>query len=346
MTVPVVVVSGGRWKNWTRVSVAYGAKQSVRAFGLSVTDNNGQPFAAAWNFMPGTAVQIMEQSDLLLTGFIDRMSPSFDQKGHKVEINGRSRSGDHVDSSIEHNTNEFKNKTPLEIGNEIDKQGVGFKSSEQLDKIDLFRTNPFESVFSGMERLTRSEQLLMIGNADGSVQLAKGGKISVNAPLVEGLNIIAASAVFDDGDRHSGYKVKGQKALGINRKAIQISEEAKDGGVTRNRPKHIPHERRTTSATAKKRAAHHRDRQMGESTSAKIRVQGWRDQNGLLYVENTLIFVFSPILKLNMQMLIESIDLTMDESGSFAEISVVHPKALGSDAGTGSNATSEWAPGF
>jgi prophage tail gpP-like protein len=188
---------------------------------------------------------------------------------------------------------------------------------------------------------------------DGSIKLTKGGQGGQNAPLVEGQNIIGGSATFDDSDQHSEYKVKGQRVYGTDKKALQIVATSKDSSVKRHLPKHIHQETDIDDETAQNRANHHKNRQQGESVTASIRTQSWFDDNGQLWIANGLVFVYSPMLKLNQQMLIKSVSLTQDakdDGGSFATLSLVLPQAFdgegtgmgGGGANTGSSSQAPW----
>ena len=342
-----LTVGGKRYRSWTRAAVTYGIKATSRAFAVTVTDDSSgsSPWADQWNFMPGTAVTVESNGDLLVTGFIDRMTPSYDHNNHHVEISGKSKSADSVKAHAEHPTHEFKDKTALDIAKELDKQGVGFKLGPGviLNKIPLFRLNPGESVHTALDRIVAKEQLLLFGQADGSVHIAKGGTTRTHPSLVEGQNILGASATFDDSNKKSSYKVKGQQTFGGTKGSLQITGESKDSTVKRNIPKiiHSPTDIKSKDE-AKKLAKHHRDRQQGESISASVKVQGFHDSNGSLWVPNTLIHVYSPMLKLDMDLLLESVSLTQDLQGSFTQLSLVHPKAHGSSASTGSKSKSQW----
>lgn len=342
-----IVIDSGVWRGWKRVTVSYGAKKAVRNFALTVTDDiesgmfgqNG----GMWDFMPQTPIKIRESGELLLDGHVDSMVPSYDANNHHVEIAGRSKSADFVDSSHEHEKGEWKNKDILEIAKDLNKSDIDISSAvDNLKKLEKFRTNPHETCFQAIERIARAQQLLLIGKANGGIEIAEGGKRRTNGPLIEGENIVGASAHFDDSNVHSDYKVKGQQVFGSDKKSLRIVGEAKNERVKRKRPKTLPHETATDKDSAKKRAEHHRDRQEGESKSASVKVQGWRDQGNKLYVPNTLIYVYSPRLRLDMDMLIENVSCSVDSGGSFTTLALVHPKALGSKASTGSKTSSVW----
>jgi prophage tail gpP-like protein len=340
---------GGMNYKFTRAACSYAANQAARAFAFTVTDAT-DPFGQQWNFMPGTPVTVTANGELIVTGYINKMTPSFDANNHTIEVSGTSKGSDSVKSAAEHDKGEFRKKTPLQIAQELDKQGVGFSSDVEQKPVDYFRLNPMEKVFDAVERLTRRFPMLLQGMPDGSIKMTKGGTGGNNAPLIEGVNILGGSATFDDTDQHSEYKVKGQRVYGVDKKSLQIVATEKDSSVKRHVPKHIHQETDIDEDTAKKRAKHHKNRQQGESVTASIKTQSWFDGGGQLWKANALVYVKSRILKLDQQMLIKSVSLTQDSpGGSHAQLSLVLPQAFDGDGegmgsgGAGSGAQSPWS---
>lgn len=339
---------GGMDYSFERAACSYSANQAARAFAFTVTDATDGG-GMAWGFMPGEAVTVMANGQLILTGYINKMTPSFDKHSHTIEVSGTSKGADSVKSAAEHDKGEWRNKTPLQIAQELDKQGVGFSSDVDQPTIEYARLNPNETVFAALERITRRYPMLFQGMPDGSIKMTKGGSGGSNSPLIEGVNIIGGSASFDDGDQHSEYKVKGQRVYGVDKKSLQIVATSKDSSVKRHLPKHIHQESDIDQDSAQKRADHHKNRQQGESVTATIRTQSWFDSGGQLWNANGLVYVQSPILKLSQQMLIKSVQLTQDNGGSFAQLSLVLPQAFGGEGtgmgggGTGSGTQSPWS---
>ena len=346
-TTVTLIAGGARYSAFTRAAVSYSANQAVRAFAFTVTDAT-DAMDEQWNFMPGTPVTVLANGQLLVTGYINRRVPSFDANNHTVEISGTSKGRDSVKSAAEHDKGEWRNKTPLQIAQELDKQGVGFTSDIQQKPFEYARLHPNETVFEAVERMTRRQPMLLQGMPDGSIKMTKGGSAGSNSPLMEGINILAGSAAFDDGDQHSEYKVKGQRVYGTDKKSLQIVATEKDPSVKRHLPKHIHQESDIDEQTAKDRARHHKNRQQGESVTAQIKSQSWFDLGGQLWKANGLVYVQSRVLKLSQQMLIKSVSLTQDESGSFATLSLVLPQAFDGEGtgmgggGAGSGAQSPW----
>lgn len=343
-----VNVAGYAWTAFERVTVSYSAKQAVRQFAFTATDDTGSGglLKEAWNFMPDTPVTVTANGHLLVTGYIEHLAPSYDGNHHVVEVSGRSKGADAVDSSAEHKTGEFKKKTPLQIAQELDKYGIGFKArAKNMKPIEIFRLNPGESMFACVDRACRKQQLRLQGEPDGSILLTDDCAGS-NAPLIEGVNILKAGSTFDNSERHSEYRVRGQKAYGTDKKLFRIEGTSKDGGVKRHRPRIIRPETDLTEEEAKKRAEHLRDRQMGESITATVTTQGWHDDNGRPWLAGGFVYVYSPMLKLDMTLAISTVSLTQDASGSVSVLSLVHPAALGSSKSTGSKTAPEYQPGF
>lgn len=352
LTYLTFVVGGMQYTAFTRAAVTYAANQAARAFAFTVTDAT-DAWDEQWNFMPGTPVTVLANGQLVLTGYIDKMTPSFDKENHTVEVSGRSKGADAIHSAAEHSTGEFRNKTVLQIAQELDKQGIGFHSDIQQKQMEYFRLNPMETVFDAVERAARRFPQLLQGMPDGSIKLTKGGTGGSNSPLVEGKNILAGSASFDQTNGHSEFKVKGQRVYGVDKKALRIEAVSKDSTVKRHRPKHIHQETDIDDQTAKDRANHHKNRQQGESITASIKCQSWFDDGGQLWNANGLVYVYCPTLKLANQMLIKSVQLSQGSTeGSFATLNLVLPQAfdgegsgMGGGGNTGANTPSPWNVG-
>ena len=334
----------GKWTAWERISVSASAKEAARAFAATVSDD----YSGDWTSEPGDQITITANGDPVLTGYLEIVDASFDAKSHKIEVSGRSKGGDTIDSSVEHPTGEIRNKTILGIAQELDKQGVGFTSDvPNLQKVSVFRINPAETVFQAVERLCRDQHLIMQGMPDGSIKITKGASNRVNNALIDGVNILSGGYKKDASQKHSSYKVLGQRAIGSKLKgSIQINQESKDSSVNRNRPRHIISETDTDDGRAQTRADRERNRAFGYSISAQVNVQGWHDDNGVLWTPNSIVYVRAPRLKLDMDLLIESVNYVKDASGALAQLQLVNPAAHDSNVGAGKRTSPDYSPGF
>jgi prophage tail gpP-like protein len=134
--VVTIIAGGGSYSAFLNVNVKAAFNEAARSFEFEVAAELG---ASATNriFAVGTEVTISANGDLLLTGFVDAKEPSFAAKRAIISVSGRSKSGDLVDGSGEHETGRFENKTPLEIGQEISSRvraEMGDRSAAEEDR--------------------------------------------------------------------------------------------------------------------------------------------------------------------------------------------------------------------
>lgn len=326
-----VVVDGVAYTSWKSVSVRGAVKEAARSFSLTVAAEGGAA-ATAWKFKAGTKLAIYANGDLLLKGYVDRFQPKLSPTSAEITISGRSKAGDAVDSSALHKTGRFEKKTLLDIAKEIDKQGVGFTSTEALDKIPSFQLNQGETVFRAIERLARSQGLSLMGKPDGGIEITKAGKERHSGGLFEGVNILDGEADHNWSNRHSKYVVRGQRPTGTGADNLEIEATIKDAGVDRNRPVVIIQEDDTDKDRAKKHAKNRRDRAAGNGLKAGVTVQGFRDEGGTIWTPNRLVWVQSPFLNVEQDMLVEGVTYSQDSSGSKTRIELVDPQAYGGKA--------------
>jgi prophage tail gpP-like protein len=338
----ITVVAGGkRYSAWTRVQISAAMNEAARSFRLEVAAEAGA-IATAWTFKAGTLIEIYAGSDLICKGYVDEYNPSLSKDTAQVNIAGRSKSADLIDSSAEHKTGRFDKKNLQEIGKELDQAGVGITTDQSLEQIEFYQITQGESVFRVLEKQARSQGLTLMGEADGSLKITKAGTKRHAGAIIEGVNLLSGEANHNFSNRHSKYIVKGQKASGSGAQSLEIEAIARDAGVGRNRPIIIIQDDDTTKDKAKKRAKGRRDRAAGASLKASITMQGWRDDSGELWQPNRLIWVQSPFLYITQDMLIESIAFGQDSGGTTAKLSLVDPRTYGGKTSKAAKSGEAW----
>lgn len=330
-----VAVDGMLFSSWKSVSISAAIKDAARSFRLEAACEIGA--AATFRvFRAGAKVEIYFNSDLVLTGYVDRYQPRLSAKDAQVTISGRSKSADLIDCAAEHpkGKGRFEKKNLKEIAETLDQFGVGVEVGEgvSLDPIDFYQISPGETAFRAIERLARSEGIAIMGRADGKIELTRGGRKRHAGGLVEGENLKLGEADHNWSNRHSKYVVKGQRASGSTAENLEIEAIAKDQKVDRYRPTVIVVEEDTDSKRAKKRAEGRRNRAAGSALKASVLVQGFRDDGGKVWEPNHLVWTESDFLQVVQDMLIETLTFTQDESGSVTRIELVDPLAY--DAGS------------
>lgn len=325
----ITVQAGGQtYSDWTSVEITAGAAQAARSFSLETTEPDGLGLV----LKPGTSVEIYAGGDLVLSGRVDDHDVSFDASSHRVSLAGRSHAADWIDGAADHPTGELRDVDVREIAAALDRAGVGSIATAKLKKIPVHRVDTGETVFESVERAARGQGLLLVGIADGSVEIARGARGRHAGALEEGRSILSASGKMTLKGRASEVKVRGQGATGSGGRALRIEAIARDREVPVPRPKIIVLEGDADPARARERALWQVRRAAGASRTAEIVVAGWRDMSGRLWEPAFLIPVASPLLHLDQDMAIKSVSFRQsNDEGTRAVLSLVDPRALGGE---------------
>lgn len=281
--------------------------------------------------------------DLLLTGHVEKRSPALRSSEQELPIAGRSKTGDLVDSSAEHETGEFRDQDAQDILGALTKAyGISVETDLTLEREPLKRVRPGETIHTFARRLSRKEGFAIGDTPEGNVKLAKAGTKRHAGSLTEGLNIQDASAVHDDSKKFSKVKVRAQAPDGYGDDDLKIEAEAEDDTLKRKRVKIIVPPELIRKQDARERAKWHRDRASGEGLTCEVTVQGWRDEAGKIWTPGWLIFTESPSLDVVQDMLIKKVSLRQsDESsgGTQAVLSLVDPRSFGGKKGKANKGT-------
>lgn len=336
--------SGGRWTAFENVQVRAHLNEAARQFRLVLALEAGGA-GTAWTFKAGTKVTIAANGSPLTVGYVDKYEPGFTAEQARVTVSGRSLSQDMIDSSAVHKTGRFENKTLADIAKDIDPAGLGLTVEGQLDKIPKAQITPGETAFQVLERLARQQGVTLTGGADGKIKASKGDAQRKRhaGGLVEGRNMKEADAVHDWTGRHSKVTVRGQRVIGHGADALEIEAIARDSTVNRNRPLILVVPEDTDRTRAKDRAKHHRDRAAGRSLSASCIVQGFRDEAGEVWEPGRLVWVESPTLQIQQEMLVEGATFEQSNNGgSTTRLDLVDPRAYGGKKGKATKSGASW----
>lgn len=342
----VITISagGGSYTNHKEIQVSAAFNEAAREFEFLVAAELG---ASATNaiFSVGTEITISASGDLLLTGHVETREPSFAGRRAEISVSGRSKSGDLIDGSAEHETGQFENKDPLEIAREISKDyGAKWESDQQLEKIEQYQLTQGESCFRCIEKLTRQQGMTIAGTPEGNAKITKAGS-ERNGPIMEGVNILSGTAHHNGKNRYSKIIVRGQRPFGHGDENTEIEVQLEDGRVKRHRAIVIVQDEDTTKDRAQKRAKNRKNRAAGDALKATITTQGFRDDGGKLWTPGALTFVESPFLDISQDMLIEKVVYRQSSDGSLATLSLVDPQAYdgqGAGGGKGNKSGDDW----
>jgi prophage tail gpP-like protein len=354
------------YSGWKTLRISRSLENACADFAVTVSERWAL-LDQAWQIMPGNQAEIYFDDALVLTGYVDRYAPQYSATAHEISVTGRSKTCDFVDSSVVYETDgQFKNLTPGQLARQLAAPfKIEVVSDFDGEPIPDAQVQQGETCFALLERLCRLQEILVTDDAQGRLVLTRAGAGQCSTVLAQGVNILTGGADHDDSERFSQYIVKAQRpanrtyddygetgdallmvrgfsagqlfaaqrAAEPKRKTApktltQITGTVTDAGITRYRPHVIIAESQADGAEAEKRADWEMRRRLGKSKVASISVQGWRQRDGRLWLQNESVFIRSPWLDLDEPLLIKDVQFDYGEGGEITELELVLPDSL------------------
>jgi len=351
-------VGGEIYSGWKSLRVTRGLERATADFALSVSEK-WPILGEAWQIMPGSTCEIYLDGELVLTGYVDAYRPSYTATSHEIECTGRSRTCDFVDSSVTDTDGQFKGLTPGELARMLAAPfDIEVVTDYEGEPIPDAQQQQGETCFALVERMSRLQEILITDDQYGRLVLTRASAGQCSTILEQGVNILTAGADHDDSERFSEYIVKAQRpanrtyddygetgsplaglrpgarfaierAAGDKKTApktlTQITGTVRDEGVTRYRPHVIVAESQADGEDAAKRADWEMRRRLARAKTANVTVNGWRQRDGRLWLQNESVFILSPWLGLAEPLLIGEVEYSYGDGGEVTALSLVLP---------------------
>lgn len=327
-----LLVSGKLYAGWKQASVTRAMDAAAGAFNLTVSDR-WKPNSQPWAIEPGDACEVRVGGEVVISGYVDLVRPSFDAESHSIQVQGRDKSGDLVDCSAVQDPDEWTSISLLQLANKLAAPfGISAKAETDIGKpLDLVKLQHGETVLEAINRHAKMRKVLVMPDAKGGILLTRTGARRAAVELIQGRNILSAEGTLDWSERYSEYVVKGQANFSEETDGeteSHVSATVKDPGVDRYRPLLITNEGECNNATARERATWEANTRLGKSAKASITVQGWRQTSGgELWQPNMLVRVSAPWLSLVGEMLIRQVTFDKDAQGTTTRLDLVSPQA-------------------
>lgn len=321
-------IDGHIYQGWKDVQVTRAIDQAASSFtvGLSASFNNG---VAVLPIAPGSPCRVELNKQTVITGFVDGITGSYDDKNHSYSITGRSAIGDLVDCSAVVKGGEFRNQKVDAIAKAIC-QPFGVPVVVQKG-VDIGAALPRHRVDDGgahevIERACRRRGLLLSSSSAGELVIGQVGSDEISTPLQFGENIKSGSGRFVINNRFDEYRVKGQSTSGgsLEQQVQSVSVEY-DPSVKRYRPLVLDAEEGEIDSS--KRGRFEASTRFGRSTQITYTVQGWQHSGGL-WEPNVLVRVIDPYFRIDGWFLIASVVYSYGSEGTQCEITVMPKEAF------------------
>lgn len=326
----ILSVNGEAYEGWEEVHIKRSMETVCSEYSLTASNR--------WE-QKGKPVPIREQDevvlkigdDLLLTGFIDSVSPdTVDRRNIKVE--GRDKTCDLVDCSNYLKKVDYFKMTFFDLANIFCSPfniNVSVLTNLSGEKYPKFSIETGETVFQTLNRLAAKEGVMLGSDENGNLTIFTKGSDRAAVALQAGVNIKTHSGKFDITNRFSKYILRGQDAgngvEGWGNSKAQIEAVAEDPGIARYRPLIVHAESNITPSLAKRRANYEMTIRRARSLAVDVSVQGWRQKpSGPLWQTNQIVSVTIPELELiGQDLLIGEFSFTKSDAGTETQLHLV-----------------------
>lgn len=358
-------VGGQIFGGWKSVNIRTGIEQIAGIFELAVTERwPEQP--TDWSIPPGERCEVLIGDDTVITGYVDSVAVTYDANSHEIKVVGRDAAGDLVDCSAE--STAFSKLNFLQIAEKLckpfgitvfdetargkklttketkaGKQGNMPKSPRVGSSLPKAAVQNGESVYKTLEKLARSEGVLLVSDGEGGLVITRAGIGGDAGTVLEfGKNILRASFEHSHANLFSEITVKGQVAaadaalydLGRSQctgkvaRKVAPSTKASNSQITRHRPLIIVAESQADSKRCKHRAEWEASNREAKARRVSVSVQGWRQDDGTLWRINQRVLIVCPWMRLDEWLLIAAVNYKLDEGGTVAELTLTSDKAF------------------
>lgn len=352
-----LLVNGLLYEGWLSVEVSRSAREMAGTATIKVSEPFSSRYGGAfslsnWPIREGDACKLLYSGLPVITGYVETRNPRYDAENHEVTLQVRSKTGDICDSSAGPDVagGEMRNVDIVQMANKLAKPH-GIKVVLQGVKPEIFdvvRVNPGETKHEFLERYARPGAVALTDDENGDLRLLRVENGGAVASLVEGVNVLEASATIRADRKMSEYHVKGQQH-GSDQEygdpVASVAASVSDPSVNRYRPFEMLNETKTQRKDARRRAAWEAAARSGESVRAEVKVVDWIYAPGALWMPGLNVSVDSPMLGVNRVLAIETVKLEQsDEQGTVASLSLVPVEALNPEAGArgGGGSDASW----
>jgi len=339
-----LLINGRKYSGWNSARVTRGIERCPSDFEVTMTELfPGEMGGLTFMVVPGDPFQLylgtLSPDNLVVTGYVDRVTPAIRARLHSITIAGRGKCQDIVDCEAVWPNGQFMSHTVLDIATKLSAPyGVTVSAASPADVgAPIFQVNVAftETPWSVIERLCRFRALLAYDQPDGNLMLSRVGGHEHMTGLKTGQNVHSAAVTYSTDQRYSeycAYLLAANNHMDVGE--ISPLQTVNDPTIKRFRRHNIIAENGDGSqdgagSVAKMRAQWEASRRWGRSAQLRVTVDSWTDGTGVLWQPNWLVNLDLPEVAISgKKWLISDVAYHMDEQGTSADLLLMAPQAF------------------
>lgn len=340
----ILEVNGTPYTNFLTGSITSVLPNLARSFSFTCSRTDNEPLP----FREGDPCKVRVNNQVVLTGFIEILTVDYNSDAHLLNISGRDKLGDLIDSTLD-NLSDLKPPISLKqiIETTIATIGLDIDVIERTETDlfnaaeDLIAPKPGKPIFDFLEKYARKRNVLLTSDSDGNIVITQSTQ-ALSGAIVQNIigsnrnNILAGNITYDTTGRFNTYKF----ASSLNPTALNLAGAIdlaavvdQSGGITdaevrKTRQLILIAETPFSDGQCETRARWEANIRRARSATYSATVQGYENQNGELWEVNTLVSVKDDFAGINDQMLLDSVTFNISlDGGSTTNLGFVDKEA-------------------
>lgn len=330
-----IEIDGYNYTNFISGNVSRRFDEFCGTFNFKCTKSDADDF----NIDAQSECVIYVNGKKAITGVIDKVSPSEDASSSDVDISGRDRTCDIVDSSIPSSislSGDFNLVTVIEkvlksLGLEDIKVINEIEDLRSFTSADIVSSEVDKNAFEFINDYAQKVSAILITDEDGNIVITRAGKnrvpdkilniVSDNPEETKYNNLLSSSAGYDFSQRYYKYIVVSQSnsttqkgsisAENVSQKGIAYDEEARQSRVLV-----IKANNACDSATCQEIATLEANVRRANSLKYDCSVAGYNLNSGDLYSINTLMTVVDDDNFISSELLVKSVSFDFGDGAT------------------------------
>jgi len=330
-------VNGIQYDNFLSASCEIRLDALSNTFSFEAAAAEGEPLPFKVGESSEVVVKVIVNEEIVLTGNIEVITVDYDASNHTIFIQGRDRTGDLLDSTL----NPIDIRPPITLKKLI--ETILEQINLEIDVIDLANPDPFsaaedlasieagDNAFDFIEKYARKRQVLLTSDASGNIVIdTNSGEAAPGAVQhiigANDNNILSSSFSFDTTGRYNMYKFASQLGYPSINAAGEISFAGivdqsgvtSDPNIRMGRQLVLVSEVANSDDSSAARAKWEADIRRARGLVYAVTVSGYRvdpsDDDSDLWRTNKLYQVIDDFLGKQQRMLCNSVTYTLDLS--------------------------------
>jgi len=216
-------VDGVPFDTYLSFSVSRSMENFSGSFSMTASDADVKGFPIKL----GSLVKATINGFPVLTGYVEKTSPSIDSGSHSVTIDGRDITADIIDSTLDASSVEFTPPVTFETVINRVQEAIGTRLKvinnvpdlEPFGASDLVSCKAGDGAFAFLEKFARKRHVLLNTDGLGNITISRNAETEAPFSVFNDKdgnllnNVLSSSATFDNSERFRNYVVVSQGNL-------------------------------------------------------------------------------------------------------------------------------------